>query len=595
MQTLFQRLSFILLSVVIVLPLRADIIPDTLFQETYQAYLNACANNDSSEIFYELSQKMLDHFRESDDLASYYSIKMNEVLYETETDHAYKAVRLANQMLDEMEADGFKDFSMVYAALGTIFQSRGNYKMAEHYYTIAYRDCDKSDVRNPMALQSRLAFLLMLTSPAKAHYWNEMYVTASHDNPFYRQVYLFIQAMVDFAVGNRPATAYDINEYKKYHNSHDELDDFGMGTIKVLELAIAGRYKEAIDSIDYANNDLDAIAIYDLLIKLHEMEGDYVSALKIAKDRSNKVDSLNADLMFDNLNHINTEAGLASARQKASEVRERALLITLVLAVTIIILLCFLGYHFFHSRKKLKEKNEQLASALSMAEEADKMKTEFVRSVSHEIRTPLNAISGFSELLWDPTVEVSEEERTDLVKRVKENVDAITLIVDEMLQMAEQGSSGFYPKTGTVFLNSFLSQIVYTFQQKVSSGVELRYTTQVINRLSILTNRDGVEKIVGHLLQNAIKFTSHGSIVLNCAQEGNVVQISVTDTGTGIPQEKQERIFEQFYKVDSFRQGIGLGLTVSKKIAQKLGGDLVLDTSYTDGSRFVLTLPATNY
>jgi len=137
MQTLFQRLSFILLYVVVVLPLRAEIIPDTLFQETYQAYLNACANNDSSEIFYELSQKMLDHFRESDDLDSYYSIKMNEVLYETETDHAYKAVRLANQMLDEMEADGFKDFSMVYAALGTIFQSRGNYKMAEHYYTIA--------------------------------------------------------------------------------------------------------------------------------------------------------------------------------------------------------------------------------------------------------------------------------------------------------------------------------------------------------------------------------------------------------------------------------------------------------------------------
>jgi len=592
MRILLQRLTLIILSAVLALPLRADIISDSLFQVTYQSYLKAYTDKDSCDTFYELSKMMQDYFRERNRLADYYSIKMNEVLYETEANHAYKAVRLANQMLDDMQADGLKDYSMVYAALGTIFQSRGNYVMAEHYFTSAYKDCDKSDKRNVMGLQSRLAFLLMLTAPTKAHYWNEMYATTSQEYPLYRQVYLFFQTVIDFAVGNRPATAYDINEYKKYHNSHKELDDYGKGTIRVLELAIAGQYKDAIDSIGLAATDLDPIACFDLLIKLHEMQGDYQSALKAAQERANKIDSLNADLMFDNLNHINTEAGLATARQKASEERERALLITLVLAVTIIILLGFLGYHFFHSRKKLKEKNGQLAAALSMAEEADKMKTEFVRSVSHEIRTPLNAISGFSELLWDPNVEISEDERTDLVKRVKENVDAITLIVDEMLQMAEQGSSGFYPKTGTVFLNSFLSQIVYTFQQKVSSGVELRYTTQVINRLSILTNSDGLEKIVNHLLQNAIKFTPHGSIVLNCAQDGRYINISVTDTGMGIPTEKQSKIFEQFYKVDAFQQGIGLGLTVSRKIAQKLGGDLTLDTSYTKGARFVLTLPA---
>ena len=127
----------------------------------------------------------------------------------------------------------------------------------------------------------------------------------------------------------------------------------------------------------------------------------------------------------------------------------------------------------------------------------------------------------------------------------------------------------------------------------VGSFVELIYHTQVTNHFIINTNQEVVVKIVDHLIQNAIKFTNKGSITLGCRSTDNEerVEISVTDTGRGIKPEMRKQIFKHFIKEDVFEQGMGLGLTVSRKMAQKLGGDLVLDESYNKGARFLLILP----
>ena len=101
----------------------------------------------------------------------------------------------------------------------------------------------------------------------------------------------------------------------------------------------------------------------------------------------------------------------------------------------------------------------------------------------------------------------------------------------------------------------------------------------------------GISYSIDHLIGNAIKFTKQGFIELSCIQKKGKVDITLTDTGCGIPEDKQDEVFEQFAKADAFRQGIGLGLTVSRKMAQKMGGDLKLDKTYTTGARFVLTLP----
>ena len=243
------------------------------------------------------------------------------------------------------------------------------------------------------------------------------------------------------------------------------------------------------------------------------------------------------------------------------------------------------------NQRNLEQKNDQLTTALKMANETDSMKTDFVRRVSHEIRTPLNAITGFNDILNNPEMELPQEERNELVIRINENVKAITSIVDELLQMANAESVQDYAKFNTVFCNQFFSEQIYRHRDHVNSDIELSYTTKVINRFTIQTNAEMLEKILQHLIGNAIKFTQQGSIELNCREKSGMVYLTLTDTGRGIPFEKQDEIFEQFAKADAFQQGIGLGLTVSRKMAQKMGGDLVLDKAYTNGARFVLTIP----
>jgi signal transduction histidine kinase len=182
------------------------------------------------------------------------------------------------------------------------------------------------------------------------------------------------------------------------------------------------------------------------------------------------------------------------------------------------------------------------------------------------------------------------------VGRIKDNVKAITKIVDNMLQMADKESNELNTESGHIYCNQFLGNILYAHRSKVSANIELSYTTDVINRFQITTSKDGLRKILEQLIENAIKFTQRGTINVHCKQseDQKTVLISVTDTGKGIAPENQEKVFEGFYKEDSFEQGIGLGLALSKKIAQKMGGDLVLDTEYTNGCKFILSLPIEN-
>ena len=107
---------------------------------------------------------------------------------------------------------------------------------------------------------------------------------------------------------------------------------------------------------------------------------------------------------------------------------------------------------------------------------------------------------------------------------------------------------------------------------------------------SIKSNSEALHKILCQLMSNALKYTEKGSVKIRLAMEGDLLRIEVEDTGIGIPEEHQEKVFERFYKVDSFRQGIGLGLTVARRTAELLDGTLTLDSTYTDGARFILKM-----
>lgn len=571
-----------------------DIRTDTVHQRLYKDFLDNYNAVGKEEELYQAVDELCDYYRKNDLKEQYYKMLLNLCLYDTENNHPTKAIKQANDMLKEMEAENFDAYSQVYMALGTIYENRGNYRMARHFYEEASDNLPSDDNSSRMAVNSRLAYLQIFHDPIDAKYWNDKYEEESRDFPDYHQVYLFLNAIINFAVGDKYNFEKNYHAYLDFHQQHPELDNYGMETLQIAQLAFNGQYDEAIKMLSHPQStDLNHLNNLDMRILIYQMQKRYDLALATATRRAEMVDSLNGDMFFTNLNELNAQVGLANAQSKAAQNHLQLLIVVMILSTIIILLLVYGIFRYRKSRKVLSDKNAQLHTALSMAEEGERMKSEFVRSVSHEIRTPLNAINGFNDILNTPGIMLSEEERKDVLQRIRDNVKAITNIVDEMLHVADKESNDFNPKSSKLFCNQFFSSILYAYREEVGSSVELNYTSTLLNRRQIETNEEGVRKIMQHLIQNAIKFTREGSISVHCeeAENNSMLLISVTDTGRGISKEKREKIFEGFYKANSFEQGIGLGLTVSKKIAHKLGGDLTLDDNYTNGARFVLTLP----
>ena len=495
--------------------------------------------------------------------------------------------------MDVMKNDGIKKYDMVYSALGNIFESRGNVRMARHYYMEALDYAQKEDTAEVTGIYPRMASLLMLIEPDEAMKWNEKFKAGTDGYPPYYKVYLTIRGIIHFTINDKQAFLNDYKEFEDFFTKHPDLDDYGKYPMEVIKLAYDGKYQEALNRLKQTTTDLTEIDRYNMAIIIYQLMGEKGEAIRVANQRAYVRDSLNSDMLFDNLNEINVEMNVAKMKQEAAETQARYFTILSGLLLLVILILIFWIVARRKARKQLVKKNEQLKEALSMAEEANKMKASFIRNITHEIRTPLNAINGFTQLLNNPSFELNEEEKATMTSTIKKNVDNITQIVDEILQVADKESKSVYAKNDIVNCCQFIHEMIEKYQSEASFGVTLDCSSNIGKNFTIKTNEIALRRIVTHLLDNAVKFTEKGNIHISCelAAEQNAIRISVTDTGIGIPEDKQEQIFERFYKVNAFSQGIGLGLSVSRMIAQKLGGNLVLDSSYKEGSRFVVTIP----
>lgn len=259
-------------------------------------------------------------------------------------------------------------------------------------------------------------------------------------------------------------------------------------------------------------------------------------------------------------------------------------------------LLAFLVYRRIED-KKLKRLNEQLRKASEQAQESSRMKSEFIKNISHEIRTPLNILSGFSQVITSPNLDIDEKELHDMRKRINENTERITGLVNKMLELSDANSQTILMREDKVNAVETAAQASIDAhmdeQQHISFNIDV--SPEAKGR-QLLTNRKQLTRALKLLLDNAIKFTKQGEINvrLYADEETNVFKYVVEDTGIGIPPAEAEHIFEEFVQLDEYIDGTGIGLTVARSIARRLGGDIVLDTHYKQGARFVLTLPLTS-
>lgn len=277
------------------------------------------------------------------------------------------------------------------------------------------------------------------------------------------------------------------------------------------------------------------------------------------------------------------------------EYRDTIIFVT-VLIIVLISALCITIHLLRRSRRlsaKLVKQGKELLVAKYNAEEANQAKSRFIANISHEIRTPLNAVLGFSQLFANDQIELTAEERKQYADLIMTNGNMLLKLVDDVLKVSKIEAGKLKLNIGeydVVALLNTAAKIAET--NRKSADVEIRVATNV-SRLMIETDRERLLQVLANLTTNAKKCTEHGSITIALEKQPNddMISISVSDTGCGIPKDKAEEVFERFRKLDSFRQGTGLGLSICRAFVEELGGKIWVDTTYTEGARFVFTHP----
>ena len=324
----------------------------------------------------------------------------------------------------------------------------------------------------------------------------------------------------------------------------------------------------------------------EIMLQSHQFE----EAADLYKQVFFLSDSLNIKDVKNQLNEFNALYKVDEMERETQQVKTRQVYIVLGVIIIALVLMGMLGLYFMN---RLRQKNRELALALDHSKESDRMKTAFIQHVSHEIRTPLNIITGFSQVIGNPDYHLNGEERRNIVNSIETNTREITSFVNELLIFSEVESQNNYKLEDCVNVYLFCQGLLERVEAVNNGRLEIAYESQLDDKHIVISNLKALEGILRPLLNNALKFTEKGSVKLQVrkGEDSSMLDICVTDTGIGIPEDQRDRIFEKFYKVDSFKRGLGLGLPLARSIAQKINGDLMLDDTYKEGTRFILRIP----
>jgi signal transduction histidine kinase len=254
---------------------------------------------------------------------------------------------------------------------------------------------------------------------------------------------------------------------------------------------------------------------------------------------------------------------------------------------------------------ELEETNRMLDMARQKAEESSKMKSEFIQQISHEFRTPLNIITGFSQVLTTPAMELDDHTKADVCQQILENTDRITRLVNKMLELSDANCQSVIERNDHTTALQIAAEAIEA--SAIAAAPHLDFTMHVAaeaEAVELTTNRQSAVRALTLILGNARKFTKEAEAharhditeekkqaTLLIDTTDHAVRFIIEDNGIGIPAHEADHIFEEFVQLNPYYDGTGIGLTVARSLARRLGGDIVLDTTYTPATRFVMTLP----
>lgn len=323
---------------------------------------------------------------------------------------------------------------------------------------------------------------------------------------------------------------------------------------------------------------------------------DFLLEQKKEKERNEEITTSEFATML-NLQQLNAEkVRLEKTSQKKQLQNTRTILFSVLGLLCIVVIFLWqqrkLNAKLHRAKNKLDEQNrtlikaeEELRKAKEAAEQSNWLKTMFIQNMSHEIRTPLNSIVGFSGVLVDMLDE--KEDIGQYVALIESNSKLLLKLVGDILDISILDSE-VEIKHNAVDVNACCQASIDAAGASFDPGVKLIFEP-ACDELIINSNYNYIVQVLDNLLGNASKFTHEGSVTLayEVKKEENQLIFTVTDTGIGIPVEEQERVFERFVKLDNFSQGAGLGLSICRIVAERLGGYLRIDKGYTQGTRVI--------
>lgn len=553
-------------------------------------------NSDNEGAFYIAAQRYREHHLQNGDQHLYFQGWMHEVLYDVNHNHFYRALRKTNLMHNDMrQRHAEKEYYNATHLRGIIYSLLGNMEMARQYFERAMEEVDHSQPTNLISLYMDLANIEMDTKPEEAmkHLDCAISIIKANGGRYEYSDAIGFKAIIAYAMRDWDTVNKSYQEYMRLKETlGNDFSTTYYNYVKICKNVADRHYGEAIRLTNLLTNSTDQ---YKFQTEIYELAGDTAKAFIAQKHYTAVKDSVNNVIMSEEMvGSANDIAVIERQNEECSERSERMKWGMLAL-VPVACLMPFAACKINRRKytRKLQQQNKELLIARDKAKEAERMKIKFIQNMSHEVRTPLNIISGFAQVISEPNNNITEEERAEIAARIANSTNNIVNIINEILDISGKESIHYIDKNDMMYCNEVARKVLDQFVDN-EEGNEVRFESDLKDSYKIKTNKQEVEKILGNLLKNACKFTEKGIVTVNChldEMENDMVCFSITDTGKGIKEGEEEKIFEHFYKVDAYKEGVGLGLPLARRVARQLGGDVVLDTSYKEGSRFILKLP----
>ena len=538
-------------------------------------------NDGDSTRFFPALKALQDYLLEQGDLHAYYTQRCNEIIFQMNRRKIFEAYMLGRKLSMELTDKGLEsEIYMAYNMLGHINRICGNNKAAKRNFYRVIDMMEKQGYYESMPpIYMNIVNVEMGDDPEEAKI---LLTKAEEIAKKYAPERVFdIVTRRTISYFNSGDTQKFLEGYKEYKKGVAEGKSSVHGrTMEIYYLATIGETDEAVQlARKELGDDSD-----DVVTMIYEKAGRWKEAYDALRKAYNANDSVNNVALANSMQGIRDQLTINDMENKSA--RNRLLVLSLGI-VLLGLLVMALVYIVFSRRRHIKQLNKAYHKAL----ESEKMKSAFIQNVSHEVRTPLNIISGFSQVIADPELTETMEERQHMAEMMQKSASQITNLIDEIIGLSLIETTDKINKDDTIQVNSVLRAVINDYQGKVSNETEMKMDSQLHDEFTILTNKNMFARIISALVENAVKYTADGQITLKASSDSQNLRISVEDTGIGVPAQEAENIFGRFVKLDSFKEGIGLGLPLSRKLAEQLGGTVALDTSYTNGARFIVTLP----